>query len=145
MAHALTLPSVYLLTMLFVACAPIEPETGADSAPALSPSLQAYTAGDEVAFVLLVLNTTDEPIDITFPSGQSFDFVVTGAGDEIWRWSAERLFTQAVRTERVEPGEALSYQASWQPEEGHRGEFTVVGRLTSSDHPVEQSTRISLP
>jgi hypothetical protein len=98
-----------------------------------------------VTFVLQILNTTQAPLDITFPSGQRFDFAVRQGEREIWRWSADMGFTQAVGTERLEGGGTLLYETVWRPEPALRGQFAAVGVLTSSNHPIEQSIRISLP
>ncbi len=125
-------------------CAAVQPAMEPYEGPLL-PSLQVYTAGEEVTFVLQVTNTTDSPLEVTFGSGQSFDFRVASDRGEVWRWSADQAFTQALRMERLEPGESRRYEAVWRPARGETGEFVATGVLTSSDHRVEQSTRIVLP
>lgn len=136
------LPLVPLL-LLGLACAPpAEPEAGADgggAAPPLLASMQATTEGGAVRFVLQVTNTTSAPIALEFPSGQSFDFVVLQGGREVWRWSADRMFTQALRSETLAPGATLTYEERWEPG-AVTGELTAVGRLTSTSHPLEQRT-----
>ena len=137
---------VALLISPLAACAstpfPATSDAGAESP--LVPSIQAYTSGDGVTLVLQVLNTAPAALEMSFPTGQSYDFVVRQGPREVWRWSEGRSFTQAVRMETVGPGETLRFQEEWVPGEV-RGEFTVVGVLASSDHRVEQSTRITLP
>ena len=48
---------------------------------------------------LIIRNTTIEPLQITTPSGQQFDFEIRNEqGDIVYRWSDGRAFTQAVTT-----------------------------------------------
>ena len=54
---------------------------------------------------LIIRNTTDEPLRITTPSGQQFDFEIRNEeGDIVYRWSDGRAFTQAVTTIDLSPG-----------------------------------------
>lgn len=114
--------------------------------PELLPSVQVTTTNDTVEFVLQVTNTTDAPVALTFPSGQSYDFVVYDAsGAEVWRWSAEQMFTQALREEVVAPGETLTYSEVWVPEPGTSGSFEVMGVLVANERDVRQRTEFRIP
>jgi hypothetical protein len=45
-------------------------------------------------------NTTGSPLTLTYPSGQEFDFILRNPkGDIVYRWSADKGFTQGVRQE----------------------------------------------
>lgn len=140
-----------LLALVALACTPNPaPSEGAaegdgeGGTPPLLASVQATTEGEEARFVLQVTNTTTSPIELAFSSGQTHDFVVLRDGREVWRWSGDRMFTQALRTETLAPGATLSFEESWKPGEVS-GELTLVGRLTSTSHPVEQRTEFRLP
>lgn len=134
-----------LALALAPACAPKETamEGGNDGGPLLS-SVQATAAGDSVSFLLQVTNTSSSPVELQYGSGQSFDFVVTRDGQEVWRWSADRMFTQALRTEVLAPGETVSHRATWSPPASLRGEFMVTGVLPAQGRRVEQSARFRL-
>ena len=150
-------PLWLLVAIVLAACAPQQPEPQppsedrapmADSAAgstSLVSSLQVEPSADSVQFHLSVTNASAEPVQLTFPSGQSFDFTVTDNGREVWRWSADQMFTQAVRTEMLQPGQTQSYRAAWIPPSGLSGEFMVRGMLTAQEHRVEQETRVRLP
>lgn len=130
--------------VLLAACsygAPI----GSGQVEELLPSIHARAADGRVEFMLQVTNTTDRPIELHFNSGQSYDFRVLEGGQEVWRWSSDQMFTQALRSEVLPAGETLTYTAEWEPGPARTGEFTVVGTLTSRSHPVEQSARFRLP
>jgi hypothetical protein len=112
----------------------------------LVSSLRVET-GDTVVFTLQVTNPSSASVVFTFPSGQSYDFIVrpAGAGAEVWRWSGDRGFTQALQTLTLEPGATWTFGARWTPPAGTRGEFAAIGRLTSSDRPVERTATFRLP
>lgn len=111
----------------------------------LLPSLQAYSAGNEVTLVLQVTNTTGRPVDLNFSSGQQFDFWIEGEGRELWRWSDDQMFTQALYHLPLAAGETLRYEATWEPPASAHGDFTAYGTVTSRDHPIEQRVEFTLP
>jgi hypothetical protein len=54
----------------------------------------------------LSIRNTAEPIPLTFPSGQTFEFVIRNEkGDVLYRWSDGKAFTLAIRTETFGAGE----------------------------------------
>jgi len=104
-------------------------------------SLQAETAGDSVRFTLRVTNASESPVALTFPTGQSYDFVVHDGGEEVWRWSGDMMFTQAIRTESLAAGETLEFSEWWTPARAAAEEYIVRGHLTAQEHRAEQETR----
>lgn len=147
-------PRAILLVSLFAAaaCAPPEPapepavtEPVSPADGGLVPSLTTTVEGDTVRFELHVTNMTDDTLRLEFPSSQRFDFEVLGAGGEsAWSWSAARSFAQVVGEEAVAPGETVTYRAGWGAGE-RRGAHTVVGRLTSTNQPIELRAEFELP
>jgi hypothetical protein len=114
---------------------------GASGAPPpLVSSLQVEAEASQVRMVLQVTNTAEEPVTLTFPSGQSYDFAVHADGEWIWRWSADMGFTQAVREVTLAAGETLTFSETWTPSGTLPPRLTATAWLTSSSHPVEQST-----
>ncbi len=103
------------------------------------------TSGNTVHFTLQISNTGSIPVPLEFTSGQSFDFAVLQAGREVWRWSADQMFTQALRSETLAPGATRSYEATWSPPAGMRGELTASGVLAASNRRVEQRAIFRLP
>jgi hypothetical protein len=139
--------AVFLLVSILTGCSAQQPPNdGIDAAddPMLA-SMQAYTTGDSVTFVLQVTNTGPTAIELDYRSGQSFDFIVRQAQREIWRWSAGQMFTQAMRSERLESGATLRHQATWLYPAATRGTFTAEGILTATGRSVSQDTEFTLP
>jgi hypothetical protein len=56
-----------------------------------------------------VTNVSQDVVTMTFPSGQDGDVVLSQNGEERYRWSAGRFFTQAVRTVELAPSEAYHF------------------------------------
>lgn len=94
--------------------------------------------------ILTVTNASAAPVDLAFRSGQSFDFVVLRNEQELWRWSGDQMFTQAIRDETLAAGETLTYEATWRPPAGTGGELVARGILTTQN-PVQQETVFRLP
>jgi hypothetical protein len=113
---------------------------GASGAPPpLVSSLQVEAEPGQVHLVLQVTNSAAEPVTLTFPSGQSYDFAVHADGEWIWRWSAGMGFTQAVREVTLAAGETITFSESWTPSGTLPPRLSATAWLTSSSHPVEQS------
>lgn len=116
------------------------------ASPQLVSSLSVQTRGDTVLLALRVTNPAESSVPVTFPTGQTYDFAVRdAAGRELWRWSADRGFTQAVQTRPIAPAATWEFGERWVPPPGTRGELTAVGRLASSSHPVELTSAFRLP
>ena len=78
--------------------------------PAYTPNLMPPVTPDRAVPVLrarmTIRNDTNLPLRLDFPSGQRFDLVIRDSkGQEIYRWSATRLFTQEMGTLELSPGE----------------------------------------
>jgi len=78
----------------------------------LVPTLDV-AAGEAVEFTLTVTNAGDESVALTFRDGLTADFTVLDGDREVWRWSDDRMATQAVRHEELAPGESLVAEAAW--------------------------------
>lgn len=129
-----------------LACATHEPLPRASAMPEnLVLSVQAETAGDTVRFTLQVTNAGTAPVELTFPTGQTFDFVVRDGDREVWRWSQGRMFTQMLQTVTLAAGETQTYTATWAPPAGLSGNLQVFGTLTALDHRVQQGAHFRLP
>ena len=103
----------------------------------LTTSFDVVPEGDDVRFNFRVVNAAPKSVEVNFASGQAYDFVVVDSvGREVWRWSADRVFTQSVRNKLLGKGEAISANEKWSP--AKPGKFTAIAQLTSSNYPIEQ-------
>ena len=103
------------------------------------------TVDEGVRLAFTVMNASSGKIELEFPSGQTHDLVVLDAsGREVWRWSADRMFTQSLQTKQLDAGETLGYDERWRAG-GLRGTFTAVATLNSTSHPVETRVQFTIP
>lgn len=101
---------------------------------ALEGSLDVTVGGDAVAFELTVENADAGSLDLAFRSGMLADFAVLDGDVEVWRWSEGRMFTQALQTRSLDPGETKTVEAEWPDPDP--GDYEVVATL-ASDPGVE--------
>jgi len=101
-------------------------------------------ANHGVEFNLDVRNNTVRMIELNFADGQTHDFVVQDAnGKEVWRWSAGRMFTQAMQNDLVKGKEVATFSEAWDAKDVH-GKFTAIAILKSSNHPIEERVDFEL-
>lgn len=113
-----------------------------ESTGELEATLEA-SVDDGVEFTFRVVNTTTEPIELTFPSGQVSDVAVADAesGETVWQWGDDKIFTQAVENRRLAPDEAIERGHTW--ENPPRGEYTAVATL-EAERGVEARTTVTV-
>lgn len=95
-----------------------------------------------VAIEFVAENTGSASVELTFPDGQTVEVVVGDADDPVWRYGAGRMFTQAIRTERLEPGEQLVERVEWP--EPSPGEHAVRAWLCADDVDCEATANVSV-
>ncbi|HEV8447987.1 MAG TPA: BsuPI-related putative proteinase inhibitor [Gemmatimonadaceae bacterium] len=97
-----------------------------------------------IQFALGVKNVGKKHLELTFRSGQSYDFVVVDSiGREVWRWSAGRMFTQGVQNKQLSGGDSMHARETWMaPTPGH---YTAIATLNSANFPTEQRADFVVP
>ena len=103
----------------------------------IEAALAVATTPDGIRLALEVVNLDKKQVEIDFPNGQTRDFVVLdAAGQEVWRWSRGRLFTQTVQNKFLSGGDTAVYAEHWEPTQP--GEYTAVAILRSGNFPIER-------
>ena len=106
--------------------------------------LLVNVAKHTVRFALQVKNVGHKHVELTFPSGQAYDFaVLDAAGREVWRWSAGRMFTQGIQNRLLSTGESMNADATWAGKTP--GRYTVVATLRSTNFPSQERSEFVLP
>lgn len=116
----------------------------AAGAPAVQGAL-TVTSGQPMHFTLRVTNRGPKVIELRFADGQTHDFSLRDASDrEVWRWSADRMFTQAMRTRALGSNEQVDFS-----EDGatglKAGAYTLVAELKASNHPLRLTQGVTIP
>lgn len=109
----------------------------------LVPSLRVTAADGVVQFALEIENAGSKTIELHFPNGQTYDFIVRdSAGRSVWQWADGRMFTQAHRTEVIAGGDTLRLEEQWTAPTS--GRYTVTATVRSSNFPLEQRAEFTL-
>lgn len=107
---------------------------------------------------LAVENVESDPVTLAFRDGQRAEFVAERAGAEpgglgtetegsgretggeeaVWHWSEGRMFTMALGSEELPPGESVTETATWSDPEP--GEYAVRAWLTTDDARVRDES-----
>jgi hypothetical protein len=103
----------------------------------IASKLNVTIADNDVRLALDVKNVGAKHAELTFPSGQAYDFVVVDSvGREVWRWSRGHMFTSGVQNKQLGAGDMMQVSESWAtPKSGH---YTAIATLRSSNFPVEE-------
>jgi len=116
-----------------------------ESAP-LASRLDIKVEQHAVQFALHVTNEGHKHVELAFPNGQTHEFVVVdSAGRERWRWSASRLFTQALQNKLLGSGETMRVNEQWTTQPLPRGKYTVIATLNSTNFPVQERADFVIP
>jgi len=106
----------------------------------LTSKLDVQVEPKGLQFAFSVTNSSKKRVELQFPSGQKYEFVVVDSiGREVWRWTRGRMFTQAMRNELLDGGETLSIKERWE-NIAKAGHYTAIATLNSSNYPLEQRT-----
>lgn len=98
----------------------------------------------EVQFAFNVTNVGNKHIELSFPSGKSYDIVVVDSvGREVWQWSNGRIFTQGVQNKQLGTGDSMKVKEAWS--NPAPGTYTAIAQLNSSNFPVEQRVDFVIP
>jgi len=106
----------------------------------LDSTLEATTDGD-VTFQFSVRNAGDSPVELSFRSGKVADIAVFDGGEEVWRWSNGMMFTQALQSRTLGPGESIDQSFDWAAPAS--GTYTARATL-AADADAEATTTLTV-
>jgi hypothetical protein len=115
----------------------------------LASDRPSYPPGAPVSLSLTVTNPGNEPVTLQFSSGQKYDFEVRRAGQVVWRWAADRMFTQALTSLTLGPGERKVFAETWKQvandgQAAPGGTYEVVAILTTMVKPQPRSGTVTV-
>jgi hypothetical protein len=117
----------------------------ASEKPSVSGQLYVRANAAEIRLALHVVNNGKKSVELMFPSGQTYDFVVLdSAGREMWRWGNGRMFTQALRNKALSRGETMELEETMDGAQLPPGRYTAKAMLTSENFPIVQQTEFTV-
>ena len=112
---------------------------------AISAQMYVRRNQSEISFALHVINSGKKRVEIKFPSGQTYDFVVVDSlGREMWRWGSNRMFTQAIRNKLLGGGETMEFEESLKSVPLAPGRYVARATLTSDNYPLSRETEFTV-
>ena len=116
-----------------------------DTKPKVAAHLYVHAGPSSVRLAMQVVNGSGKRVELTFPSGQTYDFVILDSlGREMWQWSSGRMFTQALRNRVLKGGETLDLEETWTTTTLAPGRYTARGVLTSENFPLVETTEFTV-
>jgi hypothetical protein len=121
------------------------PRVTSSSKSPVSATISVQRTESSISFALQVVNTSKKRVEINFPSGQTYDFVVVDSvGREMWRWGSDRMFTQSLRNKLLSAGERLEFQESLKARTLPPGRYIARATLTSTNYPLSGETEFTV-
>lgn len=114
----------------------------------LTTDLDDELPAGEVQLRFDAVNVSDEPVTLTFPTGQEGDAQLLDVdGDTVYTWSAARSFTQVIQERTLEPGDALTVVLDADLGDVGPGTYTLELSLTVQDPPppLQHQVEITAP
>ncbi|MGM0448104.1 MAG: BsuPI-related putative proteinase inhibitor [Methanobacteriota archaeon] len=119
----------------------------------LDATLAAAETDEGLALSLRIENAGSEPVTLDFRTGQRAEFTAYPADegaegsaadrpDPVWRYGEGQMFTQALGSETVAPGEAVDYEGTWRNPPA--GTYRVVGEATATDRVVRAAAVVDV-
>lgn len=101
-------------------------------------------APNALHFTLNVSNPGKKGVELTFPSGQQYEFSVQDStGRDVYRWGKGRMFTQSLQNKMIDGGETMRFEeqaaTSLTP-----GSYVAIATLRSSNYPVRERVEFEL-
>jgi hypothetical protein len=111
----------------------------------LTTDRRSYRPGDIVKMQMLVANPGDASLTLHFNSGKAYDFsVLSPEGDVVWAWSQGQVFTMALVSRELKPGEKYTVSADWTvPASLPPGLYSVRGELTADLQSYPQTVALT--
>ena len=111
----------------------------------VAPSFTVSVEHKSIRFALDIANPTKKDVELTFPDGQTHDFVVLDSvGREVYRWGARRMFTQSVQNRTIDGGETM-HITEHATLDLPTGSYVAIATLRSTNFPVQERVPFVVP
>ena len=80
----------------------------------LTTDKNSYSPGEPVRITLSKQNISAQPIVLSYPTAQRYDFIINGFDNSFWQWSGDKTFAAVAGQINLGPGRGLSYTEIWE-------------------------------
>ena len=106
----------------------------------ISADKMSYSIGEPIKMTLKVFNYTQEDIVFHFNTSQRNDFIIEDEkGNEIWRWSQDRMFAMVLGEEILEPTNTEVIYTGEYTDKLSLGYYKITGIFVAQDRPMSGS------
>ena len=110
--------------------------SSADNGLSLTVSFdEPLRTGHPVTWTLELQNRGKDPLRLKFSSGKEGDVALLQGSREAYRWSANRLFSQALRELTLAAGETHSFKLEDRSLSAPAGDYDLVAQMASEPSP----------
>ena len=104
-----------------------------------------YSIDDPIIMTVKIFNYTEEDIAFYFNTSQRYDFIIEDEeGNEVWRWSKDRMFAMVLGEEVIGPyNPEVIYTAEYNDRLGP-GYYKVTGIFIAENRPMSGSIIIEV-
>jgi hypothetical protein len=99
-------------------------------------------AGQAVRLTLRLVNNAGRQLSLTFPTSQKYDFWITSGSREVWRWSADRVFSQDVIRQDIAGQTVAVFSETWNA--AQMGNLVAHARLTAESYDGEMKGALTV-
>lgn len=105
----------------------------------------SYTVGEPIKMTLKIFNYTEEDVVFNFNNSQRYDFIIEDVeGNEIWRWSKDRIFAMMIGEEILGlDNPEIIYTAEYKSKLSP-GYYKVTAIFVAQDRPMSGSVIIEV-
>jgi len=103
----------------------------------MSTDKMSYSINEPIKMTLKIFNYNEENVVFHFNNAQRYDFIIEDKeGNEIWRWSEDRMFAMVLGEEVLGPDNPeIIYTAEYK-DKLSPGYYKITGILVAKDRPM---------
>jgi len=120
-------------------------ETNMNYGISMTTDKMNYSVGEPIMMTLKIFNYTEEDIIFHFNTSQRYDFIIEDEeGNEIWRWSQDRMFAMVLDEETLGPDNPEGIYTAEYKDRLSPGYFKVTGILVAQNRSMSGSIIIEV-
>ncbi len=109
----------------------------------LSTDKRSYNIDEPIIVNLKIFNYAEEEVTFHFNSSQRYDFIIEDEkGEEIWRWSEDKMFAMVLGEETIGPTNPELIYTEKFTNKLACGYYKITGVFTVQDRPISANVMI---
>ena len=109
---------------------------------AFTQESNSFVQGENIEFFLVATNNSSNTITLNFIDTQQYDFYISSSTNtEIWRWSADKVFGDALTELVIQAGDSIEISEIW--DQSLPGGGTIaIGSYSAAGSLLDQSQEV---